>query len=630
MIFKLNLQSAKRKVYSPMKISLRAFLYFLVVFISGRCLFLFHHYLMLKEESSNELFKAFTHAVRLDLSACAFLYLIPFFIIIIGFFGARNYMYQPFRWTLFLFAIIISLLQTGDIILYEDWQNKLSYKAVAYLLHPTETFSYVSWHHISAALILFFVQFCFLYFFFRRWFHADNQIDNKSGIRRILFVLIGSGLLILAYRGGIQNTPINTSFSYFSKNQVLNDASTNTIWYLAQSIYENRKTIKEKPFQFYTSYEAKKTVEDMYIYPKDSSIYFLTTPRPNIVVVVLESYCADLMKSFNGKDSCTPNLDLLVKDGVSFQSCYAPGWRSDMGLSSILSAVSCEPDKAISTQPSKYHGLASLPKTMKDQGYFTSFLYGGPAEYGNLKSFYYWHQFDQIRDQRNIVNKYPTGKLGVHDEGLFKEAIIDLAKNKKPFFSFVYTLSSHPPFDIPMKKVFTHGAVENQYINAVYYTDKCIGDFMKACKQQTWYDSTLFIFVADHGHATPTYKQWNYESHRIPLLFYGNVIQPKFRGYANSKIISETDLSATLLAQLHIPYDSFLFSKDAMNPNCPQFAPYVIHNGYGLITDRGIYSYNFHYKKVEYEYTAKPEDRSTLIQQCNSYMQRTFDFFDGL
>jgi phosphoglycerol transferase MdoB-like AlkP superfamily enzyme len=181
-----------------------------------------------------------------------------------------------------------------------------------------------------------------------------------------------------------------------------------------------------------------------------------------------------------------------------------------------------------------------------------------------------------------------------------------------------------------MEKVFTHGGVENQYINSIYYTDKCVGTFMENCKKQSWYDSTLFVFIADHGHATPTYKQWDYQSHRIPLIFYGNVIKPQYKSFSSNKIISETDLSATLLAQLNIPYDSFIFSKDAMNPYCPSFAPYIINNGYGMITDKGIYSYNYFYNKIEYESIKNPADRNNLILQCKSYIQRTFDFFDGL
>jgi phosphoglycerol transferase MdoB-like AlkP superfamily enzyme len=292
--------------------------------------------------------------------------------------------------------------------------------------------------------------------------------------------------------------------------------------------------------------------------------------------------------------------------------------------------VSCDPYKSIASQNSKFKGLSSFTKTINNNGYYTSFLFGGQLSYGNIKSYIYWNEFDKIKEQTDIKNNYKKGRLGIHDEGIFAESINDMNKYQQPFCSYVYTLSSHPPYDMPMKAVFNNGGAENQYINSIYYTDKCIGTFMENCKKEKWYDSTLFVFIADHGHGTPSYKQWDFASHRIPLLFYGNVIDSNYRGYKCNTIISQTDLNATLLAQLNLPYDSFIFSKDAMNPYCPSFAPYIINNGYGMITDKGIYSYNYFYNKIEYESIKNLADRNNLILQCKSYIQRTFDFFDGL
>ena len=616
--------------YSLAKISIRSYLLLMILFIIGRSLFLFHHFPKIEKESTSSIILCFKKAFLLDLSACSFLFLLPLIILFIGIYKQYNPLYKFFRILLAIISTIIIMLQSIDIVLYEDWQCKLNYKALSYLTHPSEIFLTASTHHTLTFILLLFIQICFFYYFFNRWFHSEIIVNNKQLSKRILFILLSIGLSLLAYRGGFKPIPINTSDTYYSTNQVMNDAATNTIWYLAQSIYENYSILKEKPFQYYTTYEAKKTVADMYNYPKDSTTLILNNSKPNIVVVILESFCADVMLGFHGHQNCTPNLDLLTKEGFSFTQCYAPGWRSDMGIASILSSVSCEPYRAITPQVSKYHGLASLPQTLKNNHYYTTFLYGGQLRYANLKSYIYWNQLDQIKEGANLKINEPDGKLGVHDEALFKEAIQDLNKNKKPFCSFIYTLSSHPPYDMPMKPIFNNGGEENQYINSIFYTDKCIGDFMNACKKQSWYDSTLFVFIADHGHGTPNYKQWDLESHRIPLLFYGNVINEKYKGMSSDKILSQTDLSATLLAQLKIPYDSFQFSKDAFNPNCLQFAPFIKHLGYGLLTDKGYYSYDIISKKSEEVNIKNQEDKNNIIIKSKSYIQRTFDFFDGL
>jgi phosphoglycerol transferase MdoB-like AlkP superfamily enzyme len=470
MIFNPFRITLKKKQYSPAQIAFRAYVFFLLLFIVGRALFLFQHYSLVQQESTNTFIECFRKAILLDFSACSFLFLLPLFFLLIGFYSSINPLYKTVRYTIGAIACIVILLQSIDIVLYEDWQCKLNYKAFTYLAHPSEIIETASTHHCITLLVLLFVQFCFLYYFFQRWFQEYNTINNKNSFRRLLFFILSIGLSLLAYRGGIKPIPINTSDTYYSKNQTMNDAATNTIWYVAQSIYENYEILDKKPFQYYTTYEAKKTVADMYNYPKDSCLSILKITRPNIVVVILESFSADVMSSYDGHNNCTPNLDQLSKEGVSFTQCYAPGWRSDLGMASILSSVSCEPYRAITPQVSKYHGLSSMSQTLNKNNYTTIFLYGGQLRYANLKSYIYWNKFDKIKEEADMQIKQPNGKLGIHDEALFMEAIQDMNKMKTPFCSYVYTLSSHPPYDMPMQAVFNNGGVENQYINSIYYT----------------------------------------------------------------------------------------------------------------------------------------------------------------
>src|SRR5210317_57801 len=102
---------------------------------------------------------------------------------------------------------------------------------------------------------------------------------------------------------------------------------------------------------------------------------------------------------------------------------------------------------------------------------------------------------------------------------------------KQPFFSVVFTLSSHSPYDQPMEKVLDWGGSENEFINSAYYTDRCLGEYFRKASQQEWYDSTLFIILADHSHNS--YRHWDVHSpnyRNIPLLLYGNVLKEENKG----------------------------------------------------------------------------------------------------
>jgi len=47
----------------------------------------------------------------------------------------------------------------------------------------------------------------------------------------------------------------------------------------------------------------------------------------------------------------------------------------------------------------------------------------------------------------------------------------------------------------------------------------------------------------------------------------------------------QTDIATTLLDQIEINSDEFLFGKDLLNPHSPSYAYYSIHNAFGYITD---------------------------------------------
>jgi len=66
-----------------------------------------------------------------------------------------------------------------------------------------------------------------------------------------------------------------------------------------------------------------------------------------------------------------------------------------------------------------------------------------------------------------------NSKWGVADQYVFERLLQECDTARAPFFKVALTLSSHEPFDVPMKTVF-QGADENSmFLNASHYTDKC-------------------------------------------------------------------------------------------------------------------------------------------------------------
>ena len=140
---------------------------------------------------------------------------------------------------------------------------------------------------------------------------------------------------MLAIRGGVQQIPANVSDAYYSNNNALNLTSVNSAFHLAASILENTKG--GEPYSFMKNEEADAIVDSLYTNNPDSTRSVLSVQRPNIVLVVLESWSADLVKLCGGYDSITPFFDSIAQHGILFSDCYASGGLSDQGMAALFS-----------------------------------------------------------------------------------------------------------------------------------------------------------------------------------------------------------------------------------------------------------------------------------------------------
>jgi phosphoglycerol transferase MdoB-like AlkP superfamily enzyme len=221
---------------------------------------------------------------------------------------------------------------------------------------------------------------------------------------------------------------------------------------------------------------------------------------------------------------------------------------------------------------------------LQDQGYFTSFYYGSSLDFANMRSYLVTSGFEKIVGQEDFAFDKKT-KWGAYDEELFRYFIEDTENLTEPFVSMLLTLTSHEPYDAKIEHVFPHQGLPNKFRNTVYYADKCLGEFIKKAKEQTWYKNTLFIFLADHSHSLPRQHQFNEPArHRIPFMMYGEVLKESLRGKKISTFASQIDIPVTILNQLDISYSGFFWSKDLFNPAQNHFAYYTFNEGFGYIT----------------------------------------------
>lgn len=574
-----------------------------------------------------EILKIIPFSFSLDLSFICYMLVIIIFLLWIDSFLKQNKIIDKIVFAItVLFLLLSSLVSGSEVALYSEWQTKLNFTALSHLSNPSEVFSTASWGHILT--VLFFL--CFSVFFikiYKKKVHAYfpvNQVENtfKIIVLRSILLLFIFGLLLIGIRGGLQPIPISQSAAYFSNNLILNDIAVNPNWNIGQSILKSKSNFYGNPYKKYSYEQCSEFISELYYVDKDTTTFVLTSKEPNIVFILLESWSADNVESLGGLDGITPNFRDLEKEGLLFTDFYSNGWTSDQAMSSIFSSFPVFPYVAIVNQADKSRRLPSLNKTLIT--YNSSYFFGGDLNYGNIKAYLLSNGFEILKDQKDYTN-LPSGRLGVHDEFMFNQYKKELSILAQPFLSTLFTLSSHSPYDFPADHKLSFNSREDQYVNSVAYTDKCLGDFIQSVKNEDWYSNTLFVIVADHSHNSP--KGWRLaqkEKFKIPMLWYGEVLKEEFKGEVHDKMGSHIDIVPTILSQLNIDDSQYHWGRDLFNMNENVMIPYAFHKGYGIIQPDGYYAFNEIYQRIIESEGRNSEHELEIKKRAEMFFQSAF------
>ena len=570
----------------PVRSIFTQLIFWLILFTVERTIFMlwYSNSIIREGVSFGEVLSVYTHAFKLDLATASYILVIPFLILVIQIFSKVRWLDVLNRLYASLVIIIYTLTCVSEIGLYKEWNTKLSFKALSYLQRPDEVFNSVQTSVFYILLLLLIVQAIVFIYIYNRFFFVKINFDTfKSHVlSRIAFVIIMPLLLFVGIRGGINEIPITASNSYFSKYNILNVTAVNSGYNIAFNLLDHTYLNEFEPFFKYTDEEAVKIVEEIYQIQKDTTILISKVQQPNIVFVLLESWPADVVESLGGDLGITPEFNNLEKEGLLFTNFYASGNRSQQGNASIFAGLPAIPITTLSDHPEKYDAVPSLVKILNTQGYYSSFYFGGQLNYGNLRSFLIHNEFDLIIEGDDFTDDMPRGKLGIHDEYLFNRYAKDIKRMSQPFFSTVFTLSSHSPYDYPGEQPIDWIEVENKFVNSVHYSDACLGEFFNSVSESEIWDNTLFFIMSDHSHLSyKDYPLWSFEYHQIPLLITGGALKGEFKSEKMDIICSNTDIPVTILKQLGLPTDSFKWSKNMLNPYTPEFAFFELNDGFG-------------------------------------------------
>ncbi|RYE26463.1 MAG: UDP-N-acetylmuramoyl-L-alanine--D-glutamate ligase, partial [Sphingobacteriales bacterium] len=299
--------------------------------------------------------------------------------------------------------------------------------------------------------------------------------------------------------------------------------------------------------------------------------------KPNIVLVICESYSMYKSSMVGNPLNSSPYFDSLSRQGLFFDRCFTPATGTARGVWATITGIpDVENPKTASRNPfavdqhsiindfrshSKFYFLGGNTSWANIRGVLTN----------NLEGIRIYEQQDFKASQEDV--------WGISDKNLFLESNKILAEKKEPFFAIIQTANNHRPYTIPSEDLSffnklsfpddslkKYGFSNNEELNAFRYMDFCIQKYMHAAAKEKYFNNTLFVFIGDHGIAgdaknllPKVYSEYSLISEHVPLLFYypGHVQPQRIH-----EVSSQLDVMPTIAGILRQPYTNTTLGKD--------------------------------------------------------------------
>ncbi|MBL7871303.1 MAG: sulfatase-like hydrolase/transferase [Cyclobacteriaceae bacterium] len=593
-------------------------LYWFSFFTIGRILFLLYLFAQTSQLSWSEIMTPLFLGLRMDAAMAGYWLLLPGLIFMVSVFISQRMVYLLAGIVTTALLFVSTLITVADIELYKHWGFRINSTPLMYL--ESEAMSSVNPTVLIVLISIFTILLAFFLYIYWKMLAPLLLTFQKLPVKWAPVWLAITGALIIPIRSSFNVAPLNTGFVYFHKTKAFpNHAGINPVWNFFKSLSGDDN--HSYPNNFYRSSNLNQQFDSL-IQTHHEVVKLLSVEKPNIVLIILESFTSKIIEPLGGIPNITPELNSLIKEGILFENFYASGDRTDKGLVSILSGYPAQPATSIIKYPAKTQYLPYLPKVLKKNGYRTSFVYGGHIGFANMESYLTQAGFGHITDVDEFENKFDDSKWGVADQYVFNRLLNECDSAKSPFFKVMLSLSSHEPFKVPMETVIEGSDESSLFLNACYYTDKSLGEFILRAKNKPWWNKTLVIITADHGHRFPNPKELKEkERFKIPMLWLGGAIQKAdttIRSFGN-----QTDLANTLLNQLNIHSTEFSFSRNMLSQNANSFAMYIFNNGYGYVSASHENIYDFDLQNY-----LKQEGNLKELARGKIYMQKLFDDYN--
>lgn len=473
-----------------------------------------------------------------------------------------------------LTSSVIYFFNAFDVAYFSYVSKRSSYNYLVHILTIEDTnvlagdFLYEFWW-----LIVFFIFSIFFSVFV--YVKCKNVTVDFRKTKNYVILLVTVYCTVIIGRGGYQLKPVN-----------IIDATN-------YSSIENASAILNSAFTIIKTYDLKGVEKKKYFSESKLNTYFnpIQTSNPqailngriNVVFVLFESF-GSMYVGPNNPESYSPFLDSILEQSMYFENAISNSRTSMDALPTVVSSIPTWMNESFILSAYSANKFQSIPSILKKQGYISAFFHGASNGSMRFDAFASAADFDSYFGRSEYNNeKHFDGNWGIADHYFLPWTIDRINEFKKPFFSLIFTLSSHHPYTIP--KEFQDKVRRNPkdpICATISYSDLAFKLFWQKAQKQKWFKNTLFIFCADHVGPTNR-KDRTSLSHafRVPIAFYHS--RGKLPSIKKNISFQQIDIMPTLLDLLNLKTKYYAFGTSYFNP---KKQPKIVYSQESLICFR--------------------------------------------
>ncbi len=521
-------------------------------------------------------------------------------ILLLGWIKPLHPVYSQFGrrfWAVFvsLEIVLMYIIYTTDAGHYAYLQQRLNASALRFLENPliSATMVWETYHVIFDGLLLILISALTIYIFLKLTakIHSDDPETaywkQKRWYHKALLIFVSLLLVLSGFMAKVSWYPLRWSDAFFSTHAFSSQLASNPVIYFKSTLKNTAETFDVEA--------ARQAYPDMIDYlaiqhPDQEKLNYdrrydftpVANSKPNIVVVILESFASYKTTLSNNPIDPTPNFSRIAEQGYYFKNYFTPSTGTARSVWTFVTGLpDIEKNKTSSRNP-LIVDQHTIINAFKDYKKF--YFLGGSASWANIRGLLSSNIPDLQLYEEGSYDSKVIDVWGISDLSLFREANDVLKKQQQPFFAIIQTSGNHRPYTIPEDnegfKLLTENDLPNdvtsygfqslEELNSFRFMDHSIGHFMKEASKEAYFDNTLFVFFGDHGihaptgHHIPAYEeQLKIQGLRVPLVLYGKSIISKAEVF--DTIASEVDVLPTIAALTRTSYLDTTLGRDLLD-----------------------------------------------------------------